>query len=141
LRKSGLNPKGSNPETLKRIIKEWNLNTKQMDINRSNLFSSMAFSTHAKVKISLEDIFNGAKPNYQSSKLLKRLVEEGYKEMKCEICGITEWLNKPISLQLHHKDGNGTNNELSNLQILCPNCHSQTDSYAGKSSRVRQCEE
>ena len=135
LRKAGLNPKGRNPETLKRIIKEWELDISQMEINRTNLFSSMAYSTHAKVTIPIEDIFNGKAPNYQTSKLLKRLVKEGYKEMKCEICGITEWMGNPISLQLHHKDGKRTNNQLDNLQILCPNCHSQTDTYAGKNAK------
>ena len=43
-------------------------------------------------------------------------------------------MNKPISLQLHHNDGNRNNNSLDNLKVLCPNCHSQTDSYAGKNT-------
>lgn len=51
---------------------------------------------------------------------------------KCEICGITEWNNKPISLQCHHIDGDHTNNQLSNLLLVCPNCHSQTEHYKGK---------
>lgn len=59
------------------------------------------------------------------------------KEYKCEICGITEWNKKHISLVLHHKDGNHSNNDINNLQVLCPNCHSQTDTYAGKSSRKK----
>ena len=40
-----------------------------------------------------------------------------------------EWLGNPIKLHLHHIDGNHLNNELSNLQLLCPNCHSFTDNY------------
>ena len=50
-------------------------------------------------------------------------------------CGITEWNNKPIVLQLHHIDGNHNNNNLENLQLLCPNCHSQTENYCGNSNK------
>ena len=75
---------------------------------------------------------------YSMSTLVKshvmklKLIEDGLREHKCEICGITEWLGKPTPLELHHIDGNRFNNELSNLQILCPNCHSQTPNYSGK---------
>ena len=68
------------------------------------------------------------------------MISEGYKDYKCECCGISEWNNKDITLQLHHKDGNRNNNSLDNLQILCPNCHSQTDSYCGKSSKKNKKE-
>ena len=71
-----------------------------------------------------------------SAALKKKLFKEHIKENKCEICGITEWNNKPIICQLHHKDGNHLNNNLENLQILCPNCHSQTDNYCGNSNKV-----
>lgn len=54
---------------------------------------------------------------------------------ECEICGRTEWEGKEIPLCIHHKDGNHINNEISNLQILCPNCHAQTDNYCGKNKR------
>lgn len=70
--------------------------------------------------------------NYNRSKLRERLIEEGLKKCQCEICGITEWLGKPISLQLHHLNGIHNDNRLSNLQILCPNCHSQTDNFGTK---------
>lgn len=136
LRKVGLNPKGRNPETLKKIIAKYELDEEQMNINRKALYSKCAILTHVKVSAKLEDIiFNNKYPNYSSSKLLKRLVDEGYKKYKCEICGISEWNKMSISLQLHHKNGNHNDNNLDNLQILCPNCHSQTDSYSGKSSR------
>ena len=68
---------------------------------------------------------------YSRTKLKERLVREGLKEYKCEICGITEWNNKPISLQLHHINGINNDNRLSNLQLLCPNCHSQTENFGG----------
>lgn len=70
--------------------------------------------------------------------LLKRLIEHELKENKCEICGLTSWNNKPITLQVHHINGNHCDNRLENLQILCPNCHSQTDSYAQKKKVKKQ---
>lgn len=69
--------------------------------------------------------------------LYKKLIESG-RECKCEICGIKDWQNKSIILQVHHKDGNPKNNDLSNLQILCPNCHSQTDNYCSKNRKVEK---
>lgn len=69
---------------------------------------------------------------YNRTKLKKRLIREGLKKYKCECCGITEWNNKPISLQLHHINGVHNDNRLSNLQLLCPNCHSQTENFGTK---------
>lgn len=71
-----------------------------------------------------------------SHRLRLRLLEEGIKEHKCECCGNTEWMGYPIPLELHHKDGNHFNNELSNLELLCPNCHAQTDNYSCKKRDV-----
>ena len=68
----------------------------------------------------------------QSNKVRKKLLDEGYKEHRCECCRLTEWLEEPIPLELHHKDGNPLNNTLDNFQLLCPNCHAKTDSYRGK---------
>ena len=70
-----------------------------------------------------------------SCKLRNRLFAEGYFEKKCCRCGLTEWLNKPIPLELHHKDGNKQNNHLDNLEILCPNCHYFTDTYKIKNKK------
>lgn len=49
----------------------------------------------------------------------------------CEGCGLAEWRNQAITLELHHVDGNSDNNTKENLQLLCPNCHSQTKFYKG----------
>ena len=70
-------------------------------------------------------------------KLYKRLIDSGRKG-ECEICHITQWCNKPIVLQVHHKDGNPRNNDFSNLQILCPNCHSQTENYCSKNRKLKK---
>lgn len=52
---------------------------------------------------------------------------------KCAICGIINWNNKPIVLQQDHIDGNPNNLWPDNLQMLCPNCHSQTETWGTKS--------
>lgn len=83
-------------------------------------------------KYDLKDIFDGKYPHYNTSHLNNRLIKEGYKERKCECCGNSEWLNRPIVLELHHIDGNHSNNALENLQLLCPNCHAITDNFKSK---------
>lgn len=50
----------------------------------------------------------------------------------CFTCGNSDWMGRPITLELHHVDGDSNNNSLENVQLLCPNCHSQTDTYKGK---------
>lgn len=50
----------------------------------------------------------------------------------CQWCGIKEWKNKVLSLELDHIDGDITNNRLSNARLLCPNCHSITPTYRSK---------
>ena len=51
---------------------------------------------------------------------------------KCECCNLSTWLDKPITLELEHTDGNNRNNVIDNLKLLCPNCHSQTDTWRGR---------
>jgi Winged helix-turn-helix DNA-binding len=62
----------------------------------------------------------------------RRLLKEGLKENRCEKCGITEWMGRPLSMQLHHKNGDGRDNRIENIEFLCGNCHSQTDTYGGR---------
>lgn len=69
--------------------------------------------------------------------LKTRLVKEGLKQNRCEICGITEWLGRPLNMELHHVNGDGDDNRLENLQLLCSNCHSQTDNWGGRGVRRR----
>lgn len=51
---------------------------------------------------------------------------------QCEQCKNTEWNNRPVPIELHHIDGDSTNNKETNLQLLCPNCHALTDNYRNK---------
>lgn len=103
---------GSAAERLKKVFDE-----KHIDYSH--------FKGHAwNKKITLE------KTDYNvSNKQGIRQLVLNEREYKCEICGLTEWQNKPITLEVHHIDGNTANNTRENLILLCPNCHSQTDNY------------
>jgi len=85
-----------------------------------------------KGKLPLQEILGGKHPQYQSYKLKNRLVAEGVLDYKCSECGISEWQGSRLSLELDHVDGNSTNHSLNNLRLLCPNCHSQTETFRFK---------
>lgn len=70
--------------------------------------------------------------------LKKRLLKEKILENKCTNCQLgPEWHGKPISLQLDHINGNTHDNRIENLRILCPNCHSQTETFGTKRFKVQ----
>lgn len=61
--------------------------------------------------------------------LKRRLIAAGLKKHRCEECGLAEWRGEPLFLSLHHRNGDGLDNRLENLEILCPNCHVQTPNF------------
>ncbi len=86
----------------------------------------------APSKIELAEILNGAHPHFQTFKLKNRLLKAGVLKNVCIVCGIDSWNGKLLNLELDHIDGNRINHKLINLRLLCPNCHSQTETYRSK---------
>ena len=123
LRNLEIPTQGNNADTLKKYIKEYNLDISHFTFGKSKDFSNLKYISASE--------YLGTDKFIATSKLKLKLLKEGIKENKCEICGITEWNGKPLVMQLHHIDGNNSNNSLDNLQMLCPNCHSQTENYCG----------
>lgn len=114
-------------ETLNNYLKKMGIEYKGNQAGKGIAKSNNRYMTLVDYLTNSEDI--------QSNKIRLKLLKEGYKEYKCENCGLTEWMGQPIPLELHHKDGNHHNNTIDNYSLLCPNCHALTDSYRGKNSR------
>lgn len=62
-----------------------------------------------------------------------RLLKTG----RCAVCGLSSWQGAPLSLALHHRNGDRLDHRIENLELLCPNCHSQTDNFAGRNRNLR----
>jgi len=72
-------------------------------------------------------------PNTHNEKM--KMIKLGILPAKCSVCDITNWLDQELVLHLDHIDGNPRNNLVTNLRLLCPNCHSQTPTYCGRNNK------
>lgn len=118
-------PAGGNYEVLRKAIRHWKLDTSH--------FVGQAWNRGERTgpKHQIEAYLSNSKP-IQSSRLARRLLAERILPRKCSHCSLTRWLNSDIPLELHHVNGMSSDNRLSNLRLLCPNCHALTPTYRGK---------
>jgi hypothetical protein len=127
LKQQGLVPSGGNYKAFNQRVKELGI-----DISHFTGQGHLKGKTHNwALEIAIEDAFviGG---NLSSFSLHKKIKKYNLKEYKCSICGISDWLGEKLSLHLDHINGINNDNRLENLRFLCPNCHSQTDTYCGK---------
>jgi len=69
------------------------------------------------------------------STIKRRLLAAGVLRNRCDECGLSEWRGKPLSIQIDHINGVGTDHRVENLRMLCPNCHSQTATFGARNRR------
>ena len=86
----------------------------------------------------LDQFFAKNPPIKSSWATLKRLIKNhNLLPSQCSECGISEkWNGKPMTMHIDHINGDRQDNRIENLRPLCPNCHSQTDTYAGKNKSI-----
>lgn len=120
--------KGGNYNTIKRRIKSENIDTshfKSRNTLKFNWISEKEFLSNIQ--------------KYKNDFIKKKILEFGLIENKCKICNqLPNWNNKPLTLHLDHIDGNSTDNRIDNLRFLCPNCHTQTNTYSMGQRKVRK---
>lgn len=124
----GLQNKGNNFRTVKKRISELGID--------DNHFLSRTDSSHYKRRVNKDDFINHwlvVNSNKNRAHLKNHLIKFELIPYKCSVCNNSGvWNNKRLSLQLEHINGVSNDNRLDNLCFLCPNCHSQTETFAGK---------
>ena len=132
LRHFNLVNKGGNSNTVKRRIKYENINMSHIVLGKGSN-KGKRFKPRKS-----NDEFFCKDSNSNGNHIKRRIIRNNLIEYKCSECSLTDtWKNKKLVLQLEHKNGNRRDNRLENLTFLCPNCHSQTDTFAGKNRKFR----
>lgn len=132
----GLENKGGNSKTLKNRMREENISIASL-LKRSKEKSVAALKKgHIKRTIPLSEILVENSTYTNTTNLKKKLLEAGLMVYSCSKCGNSgDWYGETLVLQLEHKNGDNQDHRLENLTLLCPNCHSQTSTFAGKNNK------
>lgn len=135
LRKLGVSDKcGGTYRTLQLRIKKDDINLENLNKNRAETCSII---NRAK-RMSLKDILIENSTYCTTSRIKKMIIEEKLLIDMCCKCGQLPAHNgKPLTLQLDHINGNRYDHRIENLRILCPNCHTQTETYGSKNARTK----
>lgn len=130
LKTLGLAPAGGSYKLFHARIKKLNLDTSHF--TGQAYLKGKSHNRQNPNKISLSDILVKDSQYSNTSNLRQRLIKEGIFADTCSRCSIIEWQGEKLSLHLDHINGDNTDNQISNLRLLCPNCHSLTPTYCGR---------
>ena len=120
--------KGGNVKTLKSRLEYDSIDYSHIRLGKGSNSGRKFRKKHTP----LNELFT-TNSNYNRNCLKRKIIENKLLLEQCQLCGIHDtWNGKPLTLQLDHINGISDDNRLNNLRFLCPNCHSQTDTFSGK---------
>lgn len=133
----GLNGYSGNHRTLKKRFEEEEFDFTKFEKNKKKEHSERFKKIGKLYKKPDSEVFCKNSTYVNNKSLKERLIKDHNWEYKCSECGVGDIYNdKPLSLQLDHINGVNCDNRFENLRFLCPNCHSQTETFSGKKTKL-----
>ena len=134
LQRLGLNATGANYKTIQATITRLRLDTSHF-LGQGHL-KGKSHNWSPRLPLDVVLVTNSTYTSIASLK--RRLLASGLLHRRCSECGLTDWRGAALALVLDHINGDPRDHRLENLRMLCPNCNSQTPTFAGRNMRLRR---
>lgn len=126
---------GGSHKHISERIKQFKINTNHFTGKIWNKGKPLLILRRKPEEVLVNDRFNGRKD--RTNLLRRAMIESGFIQ-RCNRCKTESWMEQPLVLTIHHKNGNNVDNRKDNLEFLCPNCHSQTENFVGKNRKKKE---
>ena len=131
LARLGIPKGGCNYRTLQSKVRQYGIDTSHFNYHYAKTHNGQHYG-HSLLNKTDDEIFC-ERPNIKRENIKREYIRRILNgKPHCELCGISNWNGRDLVFQIHHIDGDSSNQKKENLMLLCPNCHSQTDTFSNR---------